>query len=107
MVKIFYKFVFVDDYGLTINMETGIGLITILTNYPRRNKYITLRSVCALEIKPGIGIEHLETLDFHVRDIQTFTHQLLMKVGKGVLYPKDEVTKKVISEYRRKNYDTI
>ena len=103
MVKIFGESVFVGDYGLTINIETGIGLITILTNYPRRNKYITLRSVCALEIKPGINIEHLETLDFHVRDIQTFTHQFLMKVGEGVLYPKDEVTKRVISEYRSKH----
>jgi len=103
MVKIFYEFVFVDDYGLTIYMETEIGLITILTDYPRRNKYITVRSVCALEIKPGIGIEHLETIDFHVRDIQTFIHQLLMKVGEDVLYPKDEVTRRVISEYRRKH----
>ena len=103
MVKIFYKFVFVDDYGITVNLATGIGLITILTNYPRRNKYKTLRSVCALEIKPGIEIEHLETLDFHVRDIQTFTHQLLMKVGESVLYLKDEVTKRVISEYRSKH----
>ena len=98
---------FVGDYGLTIDVETDLGLITILTNYPRRNKYITLRSVCALEIKPGIEIEHLETLDFHVRDIQTFTHQLLMKVEEGVLYPKDEVTKRVIDEYRKENHDTI
>ena len=103
MVKIFYEFVFVDDYGITVNLKTDIGLITFFTNYPRRNKLITWRSVCALEIKPGIEIEHLETLDFHVRDIQTFTHQLLMKVGEGVLYPKDEVTKKVISEYRSKH----
>jgi hypothetical protein len=103
MVKIFYEFVFVDDYGITVNLETDIGLIMFFTNYPRRNKYITLRSVCTLEIKPGIEIEHLETLYLHVRDIQTFTHQLLMKVGEGVLYPKDEVTKKVISEYRSKH----
>jgi hypothetical protein len=103
MVKIFYEFVFVDDYGITVNLETDIGLIMFFTNYPRRNKYITLRSVCALEIKPGIEIEHLETLDFHVRDIQTFTHQLLMKVGESVLYPKDKVTKRVISEYRSKH----
>ena len=103
MVKIFYEYVFVDDYGLTINMETDIGLIMFFTNYPRRNKYITLRSVCALEIKPGIGIEHLETIDFHVRDIQTFIHQLLMKVEEDVLYSKDEVTKRVISEYRSKH----
>ena len=103
MVKIFYKFVFVDDYGITVNLETDIGLITFFTNYPRRNKYITLRSVCALEIKPGIKIEHLETLDFHVRDIQTFTHQLLIKVGENVLYPEDEVEKRVISEYRKKH----
>ena len=103
MVKIFYEFVFVDDYGITVNLETNLGLITFFTNYPRRNKWIGWRSVCALEIKPGIEIEHLETLDFHVRDIQTFTHQLLMKVEEGVLYPKDEVTKRVISEYRRKH----
>ena len=103
MVKIFYEFVFVDDYGITVNLETDIGLITFFTNYPRRNKWIGWRSVCALEIKPGIGIEHLEALDFHVRDIQIFTHQLLMKVEEGVLYPKDEVTKRVISEYRRKH----
>jgi hypothetical protein len=56
-----------------------------------------------LEIKPGIEIEHLETHDFHVRDIQTFTHQLLMKVEEGVLYSKDEVTKRVILEYRSKH----
>jgi hypothetical protein len=103
MVKIFYEFVFVDDYGLTVNLETDIGLIMFFTNYPRCNKYITLRSVCALEIKPGIEIEHLETIYFHVRDIQTFTHQLLMKVEEGVLYPKDEVTKRVILEYRGKH----
>ena len=103
MVKIFYEFVFVDDYGITVNLETDIGLITFFTNFPRRNKYITLRSVCTLEIKPGIKIEHLETLDFHVRDIQTFTHQLLMKIKEDVLYPKDEVTKRVISEYRSKH----
>ena len=107
MVKIFYEFVFVDDYGITVNLETNLGLITFFTNYPRRNKYITLKSVCALEIKPGIEIEHLETLDFHVRDIQTFTNQLLMKAGEGVLYPKDEVTKRVIDEYRKENHDTI
>ena len=101
MVKIFYELVFVDDYGLTISLETDLGLITILTSFPRRNKYITLRSVCALEIKPKIEIEHLETLDFHVRDIQTFTHQLLMKVEE--VYPKNEVTKRVISEYRSKH----
>ena len=103
MIKIFYRLVFVDDYGITVNLETDMGLITFFTNYPRRNKLITWRSVCALEIKPGIEIEHLETLDFHVRDIQTFTHQLLMKIKEDVLYPKDEVTKRVISEYRRKH----
>ena len=103
MVKIFYEFVFVDDYGITVNLETNLGLITFFTNYPRRNKLITWRSVCALEIKPGIEIEHLETLDFHVRDIQIFTHQLLMKIKEDVLYPKDEVTKRVIDEYRRKH----
>ena len=107
MVKIFYEFVFVDDYGITVNLETDIGLITFFTNYPRRNKWIGWRSVCSLEIKPGIEIEHLETLDFHVRDIQTFTHQLLMKIKEDVLYPKDEVTKRVIDEYRKENHDTI
>ena len=107
MVRIFYEFVFVDDYGITVNLETDIGLITFFTNYPRRNKWIGWRSVCSLEIKPGIKIEHLETLDFHVRDIQTFIHQLLMKVKEGVLYPKDEVTKRVIDEYRKENHDTI
>ena len=103
MVRIFYEFVFVDDYGITVNLETNLGLITFFTNYPRRNKWIGWRSVCYLEIKPGIEIEHLETIDFHVRDIQTFTHQLLIKVEEGVLYPKDKVTKRVISEYRRKH----
>ncbi len=100
MVKILYESVFVDDYGITVDLKTDIGFITFSTNYPRRNKYITLRSVCYLEIKPGIEIEQ-KVLDFHVRDIQTFTHQLLMKVGEGVLY--DEVTKRVISEYRSKH----
>jgi hypothetical protein len=103
MVKIFYEFVFVDDYGITVNLETNLGLITFFTNYPRRNKLITWRSVCALEIKPGINIEPLETPKPHFRDIQTFIHRLLMKVEEGVLYPKDEVTKRVISEYRSKH----
>ena len=103
MVKILYESVFVDDYGITVNLETDLGLITFFTNFPRRNKWIVWRSVCALEIKPGATIERLETPDLHIRDIQTFTHQLLMKVEEGVLYPKDEVTKRVISEYRRKH----
>ena len=105
MVKILYESVFVGDYGITVNLETDIGLITFITNYPRRNKWIVWRSVCALEIKPGIEIEHLETLDLHVRDIQSFTHRLLMKVGESVLYPRDLVTRKVIDEYRRKYKD--
>ena len=104
MVKILYKSMFVDDYGITVNLETDLGLITFFTNFPRRNKWIVWRSVCALEIKPGVTIEHLETPDLlHIRDIQSFTHRLLMKVGEGVLYSKDEVTKNVISEYRRKH----
>ena len=102
MVKIFYEFVFVDDYGIVVKLETDIRLITFFTNYPRRNKWIGWRSICSLEIKPENKIKHLETLNFHVRDIQTFTHQLLMKVEEGVLYPKDEVTKRVISEYRNR-----
>ena len=103
MVKIFYEFVFIDDYGITVNLETDIGLIIFFTNFPRRNKWIVWRSVCALEIRPGVTVEHLETPDLHIRDIKTFTHQLLMKAEEGALYPKDEVTKRVISEYRRKH----
>ena len=102
MVKIYWDELFIDDYGLMINMETNLGLITLLTNFPRCNKYITLRLICALEIKPGINIEHLETPKPHFRDIQTFIHRLLMKVEEGVLYPRDMVTRKVIDEYRRK-----
>ena len=106
MVKILYKSMFIDDYGITVNLETDIGLITFFTNFPRRNKWIVWRSVCALEIKPGVAIEHLETPDLlHIRDIQSFTHRLLMKVGESVLYPKDLVTWKVIDEYRRKYKD--
>ena len=103
MVKILYESVFVDDYGITVNLETDLGLITFFTNFPRRNKWIVWRSVCALEIKPGVTIEHLETPDLHIRNIQTFIHLLLMKVEEGVLYPKDLVTRRVIDEYRRKH----
>lgn len=102
MVKILYESVFVDDYGITVNLETDIGLISFFTNFPRRNKWIVWRLVCALEIRPGINIEHLETIDLHVRDIQSFTHQLLMKVEEGVLYSRDMITRRVIDEYRRK-----
>lgn len=106
MVKILCKSMFVDDYGITVNLETDLGLITFFTNFPRRNKWIVWRSVCALEIKPGVTIEHLETPDLlHIRNIQSFTHRLLMKVGESVLYPKDLVTWKVIDEYRRKYKD--
>ena len=93
------------DFFIFIRIATSYyytNCITFFTNYPRRNKWIGWRSVCSLGIKPGIKIEHLENPDFHVRDIQTFTHQLLMKVEEGVLYPKDEVTKRVISEYRNR-----
>ena len=103
MVKILYESVFVDDYGITVNLETDLGLIAFFTNFPRRNKWIVWRSVCALEIRPGINIEHLETIDLHIRNIQSFTHQLLMKVGEDVLYPRDVVTKKVMDEYRRQH----
>ena len=103
MVKILNESVFVDDYGITVNLETDLGLITFLTNFPRRNKWIGWRSVCVLEIKPGISMELLETPDLHIRDIQTFTHQLLMKVKEGVLYPKDLVTRMVIDKYRKKH----
>jgi hypothetical protein len=103
MVKILGKDVFVDDYGITVNLETDLGLITFFTNFPRRNKWIGRRMICMLEIRPGVTVEHLETPDLHIRDIQTFTHRLLMKVEE--VYPKNLVTRDVIDEYRRKHED--
>ena len=103
MVKISYESVFVDDYGIMVNLETDLGLITFFTNFPRRNKWIGWRSVCSLEIKLRVTIEHIETPDLHIRNIQIFTHQLLMKVEEGVLCPRDLLTRWVIDKYRKEH----
>ena len=106
MVKVYQKEVFVGDYGLTIYLETEVGLITLLTNFPRINKWIGLRSICSLEIEPGIRIESTEEMRLHVRNINEFIHRVMMKIEDGVLY-SDPVTKEVIDRYRRENYGTV
>ena len=101
MVKIFYYNVFIDDYGILVEMVTEIGLINILTKFPRRNKWITLESICALEIKQMRVMEHLETPDFHVRDPQQFLHRILMGIEEDALY--NDQTRKEIMKYRSKH----
>ena len=103
MVIIYWSDIFVDDYGITVSLDTNLGAIAFCTNFPRRNKWITLESICAFEIKPGKWIEHLETFDLHVRDTQLFTHKVLMNIKEDVLYEKDIVTRCMISEYRSKH----
>ena len=107
MVIVYWSDVFMDDYGITVSLDTNLGAITFCTNFPRRNKWITLESICAFEIKPGVFIEHLESFDLHVRDTQLFIHKTLMRIGEDALYENDEVTKRVISNYRREHNDTI
>ena len=105
MVIIYWSNVFVDDYEISVSLDTNLGAISFCTNFPRRNKWITLKSICSFNIMPGKLIEHLETFDLHlhVRDTQLFTHKVLMNIKEDVLYEKDIVTRCMISEYRSKH----
>jgi hypothetical protein len=80
MVRIFGESVFVGDYGLTINVETDLGLITILTAFPRLNKWIGVKLVDTFSIMPDEKIYGTGDTELHVRDLQTFLHQVIIKV---------------------------
>ena len=100
MVKIFGESVFVGDYGLTIGVETDLGLITLTTDFPRLNKWISVRSVRYIEIKPNEKIDYEGLANLKVRNLQIFIHKLLMTVKLG-----DDVqewqTWDIIMKYRR------
>jgi hypothetical protein len=107
MVRIYPMSAFIDDYGITIEIETEIGLLTLLTNFPRRNKYITIRSICSLEIKPEGRLEYGEDkqpVRAYTRYLPKFIHRILMKVEKGMLY--DLTTWEVVNKYRREHGGT-
>ena len=97
---------FIDDYGITLEIETEIGLLILLTNFPRRNKYITIRSICSLEIKPGkrLGYEDKQPVRAYTRSLPKFIHRILMKIEKGVLY--NLTTWEVVNKYRREHGGT-
>jgi hypothetical protein len=107
MVRVFCETVFVDDYGLTINMDTNLGLIIFQTNFPRLNKRITVGSICSFEIRPGIKIDYVGLRKkIPVRDSQQFLHKTIMTIGEGVLYHRDSITKRIIKRYRREHGGT-
>ena len=87
---------FVGDYGLTINMETDLGLIQILTNFPRLNKWIGIRSVYTFSIYPGEKLYGTGDTELHVRDLQTFLHQVIMKA----LPDDDSKTQEIVKRYK-------
>ena len=95
MVRIFRESVFVGDYGLTIDVETDLGLIVILTNFPRLNKWIGVRSVCSFSIYPGEEIGWTGNTELHVRDFQEFIHQAIMKAPPG-----DSKTREFVKRYK-------
>lgn len=86
---------FVGDYGLTINVETDLGLITILTTFPRLNKWIGVRSVYSFSIDPVEEIGWTEDTELHVRNLQTFLHQVIMKA-----LPNTLKTQEIIKRYK-------
>ncbi len=87
--------VFVGDYGLTINIETDLGLIQILTNFPRLNKWIGVRSVYSFSIYPNEKIDWTGDTELHIRDLQTFLHQVIMKA-----LPDDLKTQEIVKRYK-------
>ena len=95
MVRIFGESVFVGDYGLAINVETDLGLITILTTFPRLNKWIGGRSVYSFSIDPVEEIGWTEDTELHVRNLQTFLHQVIMKA-----LPNTLKTQEIIKRYK-------
>jgi hypothetical protein len=95
MVRIFDKLVYVGDYGLTINVETDLGVIVILTFFPRLNKWIGVRSVHSFSIYPNEKIYGTGETELHVRDSQEFLHQVLMKVD-----PIDRKTLEIVKRYK-------
>ena len=95
MVRIFKKSMFVGDYGLTIDVETDLGIIAILTNFPRLNKWIGVKSVCTFSIYPGEKIDWTGDTELHVRDLQTFLHQVIMKV-----HPDSIRTQEIVKRYK-------
>lgn len=86
---------FVGDYGLTIGVETDLGVIAILTNFPRLNKWIGVKSVCTLSIYPGEKLDWTEDAELHIRDLQTFLHQIIMKVESD-----DLKTQEIVKRYK-------
>ena len=104
MVRVFREAVFVGDYGLTVNLETNLGLITLTTNFPRLNKWITINSICDLGIVLGSKIDYFGDTRFNVRDPKTFTHKLLMTIKEGIMY--NQKTRNIIMQYRREHGGT-
>ena len=96
MVRIFGESVFVGDYGLTIYVETNLGLIVILTNFPRLNKWIGVKLVSTFSIYPGEKLYGTVDIDLHVRDLQTFLHQVIMKA----LPDDDSKTQEIVKRYK-------
>jgi hypothetical protein len=95
MVKIFRESVFVGDYGLTIDVETDLGLIVILTSFPRLNKWIGVKSVYTFSIKPDEKIDWAWDKELHIRDLQTFLHQVIMKAQ-----PFNSKTQEIVKRYK-------
>lgn len=96
MVKIFGEsVVLVGDYGLTIDVETDLGLIQILTNFPRLNKWIGVGSVFTFSIYPGEKLDWIGNTELHVRDLQTFLHQVIMKAQTY-----DLKTQEIVKRYK-------
>ena len=95
MVKIFKKSVFVGDYGLTIDVETDLGIIAILTSFPRLNKWIGVKSVYTFSIYPDVELDWTGDTRLHVRDLQTFLHQIIMKVESD-----DLKTQEIVKRYK-------
>ena len=95
MVRIFGESVFVGDYGLAINVETDLGLITILTTFPRLNKWIGVKLVDTFSIMPDEKIYGTGDTELHVRNLQTFLHQVIMKA-----LPNTLKTQEIIKRYK-------
>jgi hypothetical protein len=102
MVKILRESMFVGDYELTISVETDLGLITLTTDFPRRNKWIGVRSVRYFEIDPNEGIDYEEQrpANLKVRNLQVFIHKLLM-TAEFDYDVQDWQTWNIIMKYRR------
>lgn len=95
MVRIFGESVFVGDYGLAINVETDLGLITIIITFSRLNKWIGVKLVDTFSIMPDEKLYGTGDTGLHVRDLQTFLHQVIMKVQTY-----DSKTQEVVKRYK-------